>query len=233
MAVYHFSLKQIRRSAGQSAIASAAYRAGERLYSEYYGETSDYTRKGGVLYTEILLPLNAPEAYCDRQSLWNAVEKSEPHPRAQLAYSFDMALQNELTMQENIALVREFVKTQLVDEGMICDLAVHSPDKGDGIPNPHAHVMTTMRPLNPDGTFGQKQRREYVTDEHGNRIRAPDGQYVFRAVHTTDWHTPEKLERWRAEWARMMGDALRKKGLNAASITDPACLLNKAKAVWH
>lgn len=179
MAVYHFSLKQIRRSAAQSAIASAAYRAGERLYSEYYGETSDYTRKGGVLYTEILLPPNAPEAYRDRQTLWNAVEKSEPHPRAQLAYSFDMALQNELTMQENIALVREFVKTQLVDEGMICDLAAHSPDKGDGIPNPHAHVMATMRPLNPDGTFGQKQRREYVTDEHGNRRRdTPKGRSI-------------------------------------------------------
>ena len=99
-------MKQIKRSAGQSAIAAAAYRAGEKLYSDYYGEYSDYTRKGGVIYSEIILPPHAPPEYQDRATLWNAVELMERHKKAQLAYSFDIALQNELTMEENIELAR-------------------------------------------------------------------------------------------------------------------------------
>lgn len=108
MALYHFSVSQIKRSAGQSVLAAAAYRAGEHLYSEYYDEISDYTRKGGVLHTEILLPAHAPECFRDRATLWNAVEAAERHPKAQLAYSFDIALQNELSLNENIELARAF-----------------------------------------------------------------------------------------------------------------------------
>ena len=88
MALFHLSVTQTKRSAGQSAIASAAYRAGEQLYSEYYGEYSDYTRKGGVICSDILLPSHAPPEYADRQTLWNAVEKAERGKNAQLAYSF-------------------------------------------------------------------------------------------------------------------------------------------------
>ena len=129
MALYHFSVSQIKRSAGQSALAAAAYRAGERLYSEYYDEISDYTRKGGVLHTEILLPAHAPECFRDRATLWNAVEAAERHPKAQLAYSFDIALQNELSLNENIVLARAFVQKEFVDRGMIADLAIHSPER--------------------------------------------------------------------------------------------------------
>ena len=176
MALYHLTVSQIRRSAGQSAIAAAAYRAGECLYSDYYGEYSDYTRKGGVICSEILLPPHAPLEYQDRATLWNTVEQVEKHKKAQLAYSFDIALQNELSMEENIALAREFVQRCLVDKGMVADFAVHAPDKEDGgIPNPHFHVMTTMRPINPDGTWGQKQRREYVLDDEGNQVLDKDG----------------------------------------------------------
>lgn len=214
MALYHFSASQIKRSAGQSAIASAAYRAGENLFSTYYNEYSDYTHKGGVVHTEIFLPVNAPPEYCDRATLWNAVEHSEKHPQAQLAYSFDIALQNELTMDENIELARTFVQTCFVDRGMIADLAVHAPEKESGIQNPHFHVMTTMRPLNKDGTFGQKQRREYVLDENGERIRDESGNYVFNAVHTTDWHEPEMLEAWRAKWCEMVNAKFAKKELD-------------------
>ena len=117
MALYHLTVSQIRRSAGQSAIAAAAYRAGECLYSDYYGEYSDYTRKGGVICSEILLPPHAPLEYQDRATLWNTVEQVEKHKKAQLAYSFDIALQNELSMEENIALAREFVQRCLVDKG--------------------------------------------------------------------------------------------------------------------
>ena len=106
IALYHFHVTQIKRSAGQSAIASAAYRSGEKLHSEYYGEDSDYTRKGGVICSEILLPPHAPPSFSNREMLWNEVEKAERGKKAQLAYSFDIALQNEFSMQENIALAR-------------------------------------------------------------------------------------------------------------------------------
>ena len=213
MALYHFSVSQIKRSAGQSVLAAAAYRAGERLYSEYYDEISDYTRKGGVLHTEILLPAHAPECFRDRATLWNAVEAAERHPKAQLAYSFDIALQNELSLNENIELARAFVQKEFVDRGMIADLAIHSPDKTGGIPNPHMHVMTTMRPLNPDGSFAPKQRSEYVLDASGNRIRGSDGRCRFNAVHTTDWHSPERLESWRTAWCNAVNAKFEEKGI--------------------
>ena len=156
IALFHFHVTQIKRSAGQSAVAAAAYRAGEKLHSEYYGEDSDYTRKGGVIRSEILLPSHAPPEYADREMLWNAVEKAERGKKAQLAYSFDIALQNEFSMQENIDLLSD----NFVSRGMIVDFAVHQPDKEDGgISNPHFHVMCPIRPMEPDGKWGNKQRR--------------------------------------------------------------------------
>lgn len=108
IALFHFHATQVKRSAGQSVVAAAAYRAGEKLYSDYYGEVADYTHKGGVVCSEILLPAHAPPEYADRQTLWNAVEKVERGKKAQLAYSFDIALQNEFTLEENVALARQF-----------------------------------------------------------------------------------------------------------------------------
>lgn len=191
----------MKRSAGQSVIESAAYRAGERLYSERYGEYSDYTHKGGVVYTEILLPPHAPREYADRQTLWNAVEAAERGKNAQLAYSFDIALQNEFTLEENIALARRFLLDNFVSRGMIADFAVHQPDKAGGIENPHFHVLCPIRPLNPDGSWGAKQRRVYR--ENGK----------FDAVPTTDWGKPETLEEWREAWAELCNAKFKKKEL--------------------
>ena len=201
MALYHFHVGQVKRSAGQSVIESAAYRAGERLYSERYGEHSDYTRKGGVVYTEILLPPHAPHEYADRQTLWNAVEAAERGKNAQLAYSFDIALQNEFTLDENIALARQFLLDNFVSRGMIADFAVHHPDKAGGIENPHFHVLCPIRPLDPDGTWGAKQRRVYR--ENGK----------FDAVPTTDWGKPETLEEWRKAWAELCNTKFKDKWL--------------------
>lgn len=146
IALYHFHVTQIKRSAGQSAVAAAAYRSGKKLHSEYYGEDSDYTRKGGVICSEILLPPQAPPSFSNRETLWNAVEKVERGKKAQLAYSFDIALQNEFSMQENIDLARQFLLEQFVSRGMTVDFAVHQPDKEDGgIQNPHFHVMKRSR----------------------------------------------------------------------------------------
>ena len=215
MALFHMSVTQTKRSAGQSAIASAAYRAGERLYSEYYGEYSDYTRKGGVICSDILLPSHAPPEYADRQTLWNAVEKAERGKNAQLAYSFDIALQNEFSLEENIALARQFLLEQFVSRGMVVDFAVHQPDKEDGgILNPHFHVLCPIRPIEQNGKWGLKQHRVYELDEDGNRIRDQNGEYVFSAVSTTDWGSPETLEHWRQTWAELCNAKFAEKGLD-------------------
>lgn len=201
MALYHFHVGQIKRSAGRSAVECAAYRAGERLYSEYYGLVSDYTHKGGVVYSEILLPPHAPREYADRQTLWNAVEEAERNRNAQLAYSFDIALQNEFSLDENIALAQKFLLDNFVSRGMVADFAVHQPDKDGGIANPHFHVLCPIRPLNPDGTWGAKQHRVYRENSK------------FDAVATTDWGKPEMLEAWREAWASMCNAKFEEKGL--------------------
>ena len=202
MALYHFHVGQIKRSAGRSAVECAAYRAGEKLYSEYYGLVSDYTRKGGVVHSEILLPPHAPREYADRQTLWNAVEDVERNKNAQLAYSFDIALQNEFSLDENMQLARQFLLDNFVSRGMIADFTVHHPDKDGGIANPHFHVMCPIRPLNPDGTWGAKQRRVYRANGK------------FDAVQTTDWGKPETLEAWREAWAAMCNSKFEKKSLS-------------------
>lgn len=167
-----------------------------------------------MICSEILLPPNAPERFRDRETLWNEVEKVEQHPKAQLAYSFDIALQNEFSMEENLLLVRQFLQDEFVSRGMIVDYAIHEKDAvEDGIQNPHFHVLCPIRPLNPDGSWGQKQRREYILDEHGNRIPDGEGDYEFKAVPTTDWGSPERLEAWRQAWAELCNAKFEEKGL--------------------
>jgi len=140
IAIYHCSIKIISRGKGKSAVAAAAYRTGEKITNDFDGETHDYTRKGGVVHTEILLPDHAPVKYADRTVLWNAVEKIEKAKNAQLAREIELALPHELTREQSISLVREYVKAQFVNAGMCADFAIH--DTGGG--NPHAHVMLTM-----------------------------------------------------------------------------------------
>ena len=168
-----------------------------------------------MTYSEILLPPHAPKEYADRETLWNAVEKVEKGKKAQLAYSFDISFQNEFSMEENIALARQFLAEHFVSRGMVVDFAVHEPEKEEGgIPNPHFHFMCPIRPIEQNGKWGLKQRREYVLDEHGNRIPDGKGDYVFNAVPTTDWGSAETLEFWREQWAVMCNAKFEEKGLD-------------------
>ena len=202
MALYHFSVKQVSRGKGQTVVNSAAYISGKKLYNDYYGQTHDYRKKSGVVFTEILIPEYVPERLTDRKTLWNEVEQIEKGKRAQLAYSFDIALQNELTLDENIELVRAFCREQFVARGMIVDLAVHEgKSKNEDEPdNPHFHVLSPIRPITEDGSWGNKQKREYVLDEDGNRIKDAKGKDIFNAVSTTGWNDPELLKKWRIAW---------------------------------
>jgi len=200
-------------------MSAAAYRAGEKLYCSYYGETFDFTRKKGVLHSEIILPENTPEEFGNRQFLWDSVENNEKHPKAQLAYSFDIALQNEFSIEENIKLAREFILENFTKKGMIADWAVHQPDKRKGqIPNPHFHVLCPMRKLDKDGKWEAKQKRVYILDENGNRMKDKNGKDRFNAVPTTDWGSPETLRQWRKNWEVKVNDRFREKGLEECFI---------------
>ena len=101
-----------------------------------------------------------------------------------------------------------------VSRGMIVDYAIHEKDASEnGIQNPHFHVLCPIRPLNPDGSWGNKQRREYILDKHGNRISDGKGDYEFKAVPTNDWGSPERLEAWRQAWADLCNIKFGEKGL--------------------
>lgn len=214
MALFHFSLGHIKRTVGHTAIAAAAYRAGEKLYDAYYGETQDYSRKKGVVTTKIYTPDYVPERLRDRQTLWTEVEFNEHRKDAQLAYSLDIALQNELTLEENIELLDRFVTEEMVPIGMIVDVAIHNPDRGKhGIPNPHGHLSAPMRPFLESGEWGIKQHMEYVLDENGERIRKPNGKYKTIAVSETGWNDPALLEHWRERWAELVNQKFEEKGL--------------------
>ena len=195
IAIYHCSIKIISRGKGKSAVAATAYRAGEKLTNDFDGEIHDYTHKGGVVHTEILLPDHAPAAFSDRAVLWNAVEKIEKAKNAQLAREIEIALPRELTREQGISLVREYVKEQFVNAGMCADFAIH--DTGGG--NPHAHIMLTMRPIQQGGAWGAKQKKEYILDPQGKKIYDPKKrQYKCKAIPATDWNEQTKAEEWRA-----------------------------------
>ena len=197
MAIYHLSIKIISRGKGKSAVAAASYRSGEKIKNEYDGIVHDFTRKGGIAHTEILLPQNAPQEFSDRRTLWNSVEKIEKSKNSQLAREIEIALPKELNREKQIELVREYVKENFVKVGMCADIALH--DKNDG--NPHAHILLTMRPLNEDKTWGAKSKKEYILDENGEKVKLKNGNYKTRKINTVDWNEQDKAEEWRKTWA--------------------------------
>lgn len=209
MAIYHCSIKIIKRSQGKSAVAAAAYRSGEKLTNEWDGVTHDYTKKGGIVHSEILLPSHAPPELGERKNLWNSVELFEKTSTAQLAREIEIALPVELDRQAQLSLVRAYVNDTFVSVGMCADFAIH--DKQDG--NPHAHIMLTLRPLNEDGTWGAKCRKEYDLDKHGQRIRLPSGALKSHRVNTTDWNDREKAEQWRSAWSDYANRSLAQHGI--------------------
>lgn len=209
IAIYHCSIKIISRGKGKSAVGAAAYRSGEILTNEWDGITHDYTHKGGIVHTEILLPAHAPASFSDRAVLWNAVEKIEKAKNAQLAREIELALPVELTREQNVSLVREYINQHFVAAGMCADICIH--DKGDG--NPHAHVMLTMRPFDESGAWGAKQKKEYILDQQGKKIYdRKKRQYKCKSIPATDWNEQTKAEEWRAVWAQICNRALEQNG---------------------
>ena len=199
---FHFSISMISRGKSKSAVASAAYISCEKIKNEWDGEVHDYHNKKGLLHSEIFLPEHAPKEFLDRSTLWNSVELNERAINAQLARNFIIALPKELSLEENKALIREFVRENFVSKGMIADLAIHQEnDEGNG--NIHAHIMTTVRPLNKDGTWGAKSKKEYLLDEQGNMILGKNGKPKTRKIDLTDWNNKDNAEKWREHFATL------------------------------
>ena len=199
VAIYHCSVKIISRSSGRSSVASAAYRAGEKLYNEYDGCTHDYSKRNDIVHTEIILPDNAPEKFKDRETLWNEVEKTEKRIDSQTAREVEIALPIELNREEQIALVREYVTENFVKQGMCVDFAIHTgshehtsqeeykdTDQDIKSENPHAHIMLTMREVTKDG-FTKKNR---------------------------EWNDKKLLVEWRKSWAEHCNREFEKKKLD-------------------
>ena len=158
MAIYHLEAKMVSRGAGRSAVAAAAYLSCSRMLNDYDGVQHDYTRKQGLAWQAVFLPPMAPPEWQDREKLWNAVEEAEKNKDSRLAREFVAALPIELSRQQQIELLQDFIREQFVDEGMCADVAIHDTDGH----NPHAHILLTVRPLDEHGKWQCKTEKEYL-----------------------------------------------------------------------
>ena len=197
MAIYHCSIKIGSKGKGQSAVAAAAYRSGSVLTDEQTGTVTDYSKKSGIVYSEIMLCQNATSEYNDRQVLWNAVHKIEKASNAQIYREIEVSLPVELTLLQHKNIIREYVRKNFVDKGMCADWSIHN--KNDG--NPHCHILLTVRGIGSNGEWLPKSRKVYELDDNGNRIRLSSGNYKSHKESANDWNEQYKAEEWRAAWA--------------------------------
>ncbi|VFI63725.1 Mobilization protein A [Lactiplantibacillus plantarum] len=208
MAIFHMSFQNISAGKMRSAVASASYRSGDKLFSDKEGNTYYYARDVKP-EAFILTPKNAPDWAKDRQKLWNEVEKKDRKSNSRYAKEFNVALPVELSESEQKELLTKYVQENFVDQGMVADVAIHR----DHPDNPHAHVMLTNRPFNPDGTWGIKSRKEYILDEKGNKTYTKSGYARNRKIWLTDWDKKEKITEWRHNWSTAVNQVLEAKNL--------------------
>ena len=174
MAIYHFSVKNISRAQGRSAVACAAYRSGEKLIDERQGKEQDYTKKTGVELTRIYAPIGTNAELLDRGQLWNAVEKTERRKDANLAREFEIALPQELNKAEREKLVDELCNKIVERHNVIVDAAIHAPhtDSGSDERNYHAHIMFTGRQIDLEtGDFATKKNRDFNKENSSETVQ--------------------------------------------------------------
>ena len=199
MPVPHLEIRIVQRSKGSSAVAGAAYQAGEELFSEYDQKSKDHRRKQQeVVYTEIMLPTNAPPEYADRATLWNSAEEVEKQWNSQLARRFVVALPREVPLEMCPQMLQEYCQELFVSKGMCCDFAIHDPDPPGH--NPHCHIMLTMRAIDENGKWMSKSRKVYDLDENGERIKLPSGRWKSHKESTVNWNEQYHAEEWRHGW---------------------------------
>jgi Ti-type conjugative transfer relaxase TraA len=193
VAIYHFSAKVISRANGSSAVASAAYRSASELHDERLGRSHNFTDKTGVVHSEVMAPAGSPDRWQDREALWNEVEAGEVRKDAQLAREIEFSIPREMNQAQGVELARDFIQQEFVERGMVADLNVHWDVGPDGLAKPHAHVMLSMREVEPEGprapgAFGKKVR---------------------------EWNSTELLSDWRERWAGHVNERLAELGIDA------------------
>ena len=181
MAIYHLEAKVVSRGAGRSAVAASAYLSCSRLYNDYDGIQHDYTRKQGLVWQQIFLPEYAPQEWQNREKLWNAVEEVEAAKDSRLAREFVVALPIELSREQQIELLQDFIREQFVSDGMCADAAIHDTDGH----NPHAHILLTVRPLDEQGKWQYKTEKEYLCMKNGEERGFTAAE--FRAAQNEGW----------------------------------------------
>ena len=249
MAIFHYTVKIVGRSKGKSIISASAYLNGDVMKNEENGRISYYTSKREVVYTSLMMCENAPKEWQNvpaenikrfqksvrykradnkeaalekfkltfqKQRLWNEVLKIEKSSDAQLGRSFEFSLPKEWSRQEQIKYTTDYIQKNFVDKGMCADWSIH--DKGDG--NPHVHLLVTMRPFNPDYSWGNKEVKdwEFVRDTDGNIVvdeshpdwwqdkKNPDRHGI--RIPVLDENGNQKVgARNRKQWKRILTDA--------------------------
>ena len=249
MAIFHYTVKIVGRSKGKSIISASAYLNGDVMKNEETGRISYYTSKREVVYTSLMMCENAPQEWQNvpaenikrfqksvrykradnkevvlekfkltfqKQCLWNEVLKIEKSSDAQLGRSFEFSLPKEWNRQEQIEYTTDYIQKNFVDKGMCADWSIH--DKGDG--NPHVHLLVTMRPFNPDHSWGNKEVKdwEFVRDTDGNIVvdeshpdwwqdkKNPDRHGI--RIPVLDENGNQKVgARNRKQWKRVLTDA--------------------------
>lgn len=217
MACYSMSVKICSGQKGGSAVASAAYQSGQTLYNAADGRTKNYDGKERVLETNIILPANAPDWMHDRAKLWSEVERKEG-PAGRYARKTIVSLPSELSKSQ-IKQLAQKIAISYAEQGMVCDYAIHIPDKTQNPRNVHMHILTTVRPINPDGTWGAKSKTIMCRDANGNLIktkRDKNGKqrYKQQKIKSTDWDETRALVRWRYNIAYLTNQAYEQAGLN-------------------
>ena len=220
MAIFELRMQIIKRSEGRSAVAAAAYRSATKIENTYTGDIEDYSRKKWVEYSEILLPENAPREFQDRAVLWNSVENTEKGSRARLAREIQVALPVELSMEENIRLIQEFIQDTFISDGMVADVNIHCPPVTDEnkVPidkngnraadekdiifrNPHAHILLTVRPLDQDGKGPERislQERRRNQGFYCRRIQTGKSRWLGKAVSILEGKTKSLADSFRS-----------------------------------
>lgn len=183
MSIFHLTVRSVSRASGRSAVAAAAYRAGERLLNARDGRVHDYTGKP-VLEAFIMTPDTAPPWAADRSQLWNAVEATEKRKDAKVAREYELALPAELEAPARRSLAVKFAELLIESYGVAVDVALHPPDAEGDQRNYHAHLLTTTRAMTPEG-LGPKTRQLDVSST-----------------------ASVEVENLRASWAAMINSAL-------------------------
>lgn len=202
MAIYHLEAKVVSRGAGRSAVAASAYLSCSRLYNDYDGIQHDYTKKQGLVWQQVFLPEYAPQEWQDWEKLWNAVEEVETAKDSRLAREFVVALPIELSREQQIKLLQDFIREQFVSDGMCADAAIHDTDGH----NPHAHILLTVRPLDEQGHWQYKTEKEYLCMRNGEergftatefKVAQAEGwekQYPYKVGKKKVYMTPSAAE---------------------------------------